>query len=296
MDKSVILTGAAGFVGTRLASRLVDLGYKVYAIDVSDPKIFGVEFIYADISLNIYDSVGPLPENAVFIHLAAVSTDSACKNNPLAALSTNLIGTSRMVLLANSINSSNFIFASSEWVYPELQIPEGQIESKNLSLDQLSSVYAMTKLAGESLVSNLSEVPSVSLRFGIVYGPREAPGSAPESILLKVRNGQPLEVGSLETARRYIFVDDLVEGIIRVVASSPESGSAVYNLAGAQLLSLSDLATAAGSICGKQAQVSELDSKTSIRNPLPNKFNRQFDFKPRVDIQEGFRTCLEILC
>lgn len=295
MNKSVILTGAAGFVGTRLASRLVVEGFEVHALDVKNPGIPGVVFIDSDISQGSDNPPNILPDNAVFIHLAAVSTDSACRSDPIAALSTNLMGTSRMVMLANAKNSSKFIFASSEWVYPESEISESCLESQDLILNKLSSLYARTKLIGEGLVSNLSEAPSVSLRFGIVYGPRKQPGSAPESILLKVRNGEPIEVGSLETARRYIYVDDLVEGILRVVNSSPESGNAIYNLAGNELISLGELVSAAEIACGKRAHALEVGSKPSIRNPIADCFNRKFEFAPKFDIQAGFRVCLKTL-
>lgn len=295
MNKSVILTGAAGFVGAKLASRLVAEGFQVHALDVNDPGIPGVIFTHADISQGSYEILDKLPEDAVFIHLAAVSTDSACKSDPIAALSTNLLGSSRMVILANKKNSTKFIFASSEWVYPELEISQSCLESQDLILNQLSSLYARTKLIGEGLVSNLSEIPSVSLRFGIVYGPRKQPGSAPESILLKVRNGEKIEVGSVETARRYIYVDDLVEGIVRVVHSPPEGGNAIYNLAGNELISLGQLALVAESVCGRQAHIVELGSKPSIRNPRPDYFNRKFEFTPTFDIQAGFRVCLKIL-
>ena len=273
MNKSIVLTGAAGFVGARLASRLVAEGFEVHALDVIDPEIPGVTFTYADISQSSDEPFDTVPKKAVFIHLAAVSTDSACSRDPISALSTNLMGTSRMIMLANARHSSKFVFASSEWVYPESQIPESCIESQDLQLTQLSSLYAITKLVGESLVSNLSKTPSVSLRFGIVYGPRAIPGSAPEAILLKVRNGETVEVGNLETARRYIFVDDLIEGILRVIASPAEHDNFVYNLAGNELLSLSHLVLAAETVCGKKAQISELNLKPSVRNPVSLKFN-----------------------
>jgi nucleoside-diphosphate-sugar epimerase len=295
MSITVVLTGAAGFVGRRLAGRLIELGYEVYAVDVVDPGIFGIKFIQADISGTMDESLLPIPKNATFIHLAAVSTDSACKSNPLLALNTNLLGTSRMVLMANAKSASKFIFASSEWVYPETETITDHLESVDLLANQLNSLYAMTKLTGEGLVINLSRLPSVLLRFGIVYGPRMEPGSAPESILLKVRNGEFIEIGNGDTARRFIYVDDLCEGLVRAVQSPSEPGNQIYNLAGSELVSLSKVIFEAGKACGKDVTFSELDSSASIRNPISSKFYEAFDFMPQVSLQAGLQACLQKL-
>lgn len=295
MTMTVVLTGAAGFVGRRLAERLVSLGDEVYAVDVTDPGVIGVKFIKADIGEPIDESLLDVPQNATFVHLAAVSTDSACKENPLAALNTNLLGTSRMVLIANAKGAAKFIFASSEWVYPESEGISDQVESEDLVSNQLPSLYAMTKLTGEGLVKNLSQVPSVSLRFGIVYGPRMEPGSAPESILLKVRNGEAIEVGNGSTSRRFIYVDDLCEGILCTVRSNAIPGNIIYNLAGSELLALSKLTLEAGKVCGTEAKITELGSPASIRNPVSTKFYEEFAFQPRVSLQAGLQACLQKL-
>jgi nucleoside-diphosphate-sugar epimerase len=295
MTGSVILTGAAGFVGRRLAQRLLGLGYEVYAVDLTDPGIIGTEFVKADISGNIDESLLAVPKNATFIHLAAVSTDSACKSDPISALNTNLLGTTRMIMIANAKGASKFIFASSEWVYPETEISLDNLESQNLFANQLPSLYAMTKLTGEGLVKNLSRTPSVSLRFGIVYGPRAEPGSAPESLLLKVRNGESIEVGNGSTARRFIYVDDLCEGIISAVQSYSRPGNVIYNLAGSELVALSKVIFEAGKACGRDTTFTEIGSPASIRNPISDKFYQQFDFKPKVSLQEGLQACLKKL-
>ncbi len=292
---TVVLTGAAGFVGRRVAERLLSAGYEVYAVDITDPGISGIKFLHADISANIDESLLPVPQNAIFVHLAAVSTDSACKANPLSALNTNLLGTSRMVLIANAKGASKFIFASSEWVYPESEVTLDNLESEDLLANQLASLYAMTKLTGEGLVKNLSSVPSVLLRFGIVYGPRVEPGSAPESILLKVRNGESIEVGNGSTARRFIYVEDLCEGIIRVVRSNSMHGNMIYNLAGSELVTLSDLILEAGKIFGREVAFTELGSPASIRNPLSTKFYEDYNFQPQVSLHAGLQACLQKL-
>ena len=295
MSRNVAISGAAGFVGRRLVTRLIELGYEVIALDLVDPKITGSEFHFFDIGDDLIQKQVNLPKNSVFVHLAAMSTDSQCKQDPIGALNINLVGTARVIELVNTSSCSKLVFASSEWVYPEKQDQKLQAEHESLELENLNSLYAMTKLMGENLVRVACKIPSISLRFGIVYGPRSKAGSAPESISYKISQGEDISVGAGETSRRFIYVDDLVQGVVSAIEGDAPQFNSIYNLSGSELISLIHVAETAQGITGNNVQVLDGGALSSIRNPDPSKFIKGFGFTPHTSLADGLKACIEAM-
>jgi len=295
LRKVVIITGISGFVGRKLGSKLLNLGYEVIGIDVTDPCIDGLKFFQANIAEEIKLPILNDSNYSTVVHLAAMSTDSQCRNNPTGAMASNLIGTTRVIELANQIGAAQLVFASSEWVYPELNYEKLQKECDSLKLEDLTSLYAMTKLMGENLVRTICLIPYVILRFGIVYGPRQSPGSAPESIVHKISKGETTSLGSGSTARRFIFIDDLVEGICLAVDNRNKLNAKVFNLSGEKLISLMAIADISKAICQASTEVIDLRSTPSIRNPDPTRFQLEVGFSPKVSIRDGLKACLELM-
>jgi UDP-glucose 4-epimerase len=244
-------------------------------------------------SENFYNEI---PENATIIHLASLSTDGACKANPLMALDANLRATA--LILENAVKSkaSHFVFASSEWVYPELSKVISQSEKDELKLTSLNSLYAMTKLFGESLIRVDSKIPHTTLRFGIVYGPRFPPGSAVESIAWKIHLNEEVRIGSKDTARRFIHVNDLINGILKCIEIGPSSlNQKIINLSGAELVSLDDAANASNQILKKSTQIIETGGIPSIRNPVNALAYELLHWKPKIDLKIGLLECLTFM-
>jgi UDP-glucose 4-epimerase len=292
VSKTVVVTGASGFVGKILTKELTSLGFKVIALDFTDPCLAGVRFIGCDIGMDFDFSKFEIPRESIFVHLAALSTDTQCKQEPSKAMAVNLLGTQRVLELAKATSSSHFIFASSEWVYPERQTIEPQLESDKLSLSDLNSLYAMTKLMAENVLRVNSLIPTTILRFGIVYGPRVTPGSAPESIVLKVSSGEKIELGSTKTSRRFIYVDDLVEAIIRCANSYPTQKFSIFNVSGDTLTSLKDIVEIARFLSRSNSEILSKESVPSIRNPDPTKFEDTFGKITKTSLKEGLEKCL----
>jgi nucleoside-diphosphate-sugar epimerase len=291
---TLVVTGSSGFVGEMLALYAIGEGYEVIGIDLKKSKKLSCRQLELDLtSENFHDEI---PENSRIIHLASLSTDGACRDNPLTAIDANLRATA--LVLDNAIKSkaAQLIFASSEWVYPELPKVTAQSEKDELKLTSLNSLYAMTKLFGESLIRVDSKVPHTILRFGIVYGPRFPPGSAAESIAWKIHLDEEVKVGAKKTSRRFIHVNDLINGILRCVLLEPSIlNQKIINIAGAELISLNDVVYASNKILGKSIQITENGGIPSIRNPVIDLALELLDWKPKIDLMSGISECLTFM-
>jgi UDP-glucose 4-epimerase len=185
------------------------------------------------------------------------------------------------------------VFASSEWVYPESELQTEQFETDRLELIDLDSFYAISKLVGESILRTTSDIPYSILRFGIVYGPRKTPGSAAESLALKAYTSQDIEVGSPLTSRRLIYIDDLIEAMLRVVEfGSVSDGGLPLNLSGDELISLSSIVSSVNEMFKTSSQITDLGKKASIRNPSNSRAKTLLKWEPRTDFSTGIKQCL----
>lgn len=289
--QTLVVTGSSGFVGEKLANRATAEGYDVIGIDFKKSSNLNCHQLELDLSKQ--DFFEKIPPESIFVHLASLSTDSSCREKPILAIDANLRATSLVLENAMKSKVAHFIFASSEWVYPENSNKIAQTEEDNLDLANLDSLYAMTKLFGESLIRSTTKVPYTILRFGIVYGPRKSPGSSAESIALKVYSGEEISVGSMETSRRFIFIDDLIDGILRTVSVGPEKlDEEILNLAGPELISLQDIVMTSNEILHSSAAIIDSGKSPSIRNPIIDKAERLLGWKPVVKLREGLKKCL----
>ena len=290
----VVVTGSNGFVGAKLCQLLSNNGHEVIGVDLT---VSPHPTSYKQISLDFADSeFSELLDSATtLVHLASISTDGDCRNDPELAIDVNLLRLQKLKRIAEASNVKHFIFASSEWVYPEKEVIERQDEEYKISSNGLNSLYAVSKLVGEDIMRLEIKIPTTVLRFGIVYGPRVKPGSAPESLLQSVLHMKDIEVGNLDTARRFIFVDDLVTGIIGVIESEVEPGLSIYNLAGTDLISLRDVILTAQEITGSIIKFTDLGKSASIRNPISSKFENKFGWTPETGLKSGLSDCLRVM-
>jgi nucleoside-diphosphate-sugar epimerase len=289
--KTLVITGSSGFVGQRLADKANSLGFNVIGIDIKADMNKSWESHEVNISEKDFSNL--IPKDSVLIHLASVSTDSACKNDPMLAINVNYVGTLNTIKCANQAGARHLIFASSEWVYPEKTIVTQQKESDILNLEDLQSFYAITKLVGESIVRTESNVPFTNLRFGIVYGPRQAPGSSLEALVLKVYNNENVTVGSDLTARRFIYIDDLIDGILQcAILGTKEIPNNAVNLTGNKIISLKEIVVTANKILGKESTVSTESKSPSIRNPVNVYAKALFKWDPNTSLETGIEYCL----
>lgn len=279
----VFLTGGESFVGKRLWDMLESAGHDVSGMDAAP----SVRSACRQLDLRDPRLADVIPEGAIVVHLAAISTDPLCRANPLEALDVNITGTIRVAQAALVRRCPQMVFASTEWVYGDVSNEGVQLEDDPIDVTRIPSAYAFSKVVGERVLT-FSGLPNVTiLRFGIIYGPRDRNWSAVESLAEAVRTGKEVTVGSRRTARRFIHVQDLCAGI---VSSFGQQGHRVFNLAGARLVSLGDVIDAADAAVGGMTPVNESNpSASSVRNPDSTRAGRELSWRAEIGIDEGIR-------
>jgi UDP-glucose 4-epimerase len=286
----ITMTGSESFIGTSLGALLDSRSNSWTGIDT---VVRSSRTRRADIRDSAVDE--HIAEGGTLIHLAAISRDIDCRQNPREAFSVNVEGTLNLIDAARRRGVRRFIFASSEWVYGEVDNSEVQRESSPLDASRLVSEYAITKLAGERLLAAAArrgDIPSVTvLRFGIVYGPRPSNWSAVEMLHHAVAHKDVVEVkGSLSTARRFIHVDDICTGILAAEANAP-AGFSVFNLSGDRLISLRDVIDESARLTGRTPRVVEgAPAAVSIRNPDNTLARTALGWAPKLDLAHGLET------
>jgi nucleoside-diphosphate-sugar epimerase len=293
ISQALVITGASGFVGNSLANAALAYGYDVIGIDkvlIPNANFHHIQTDLCEPDLHKY-----IPENARVIHLAAVSTDSGAKSNPISAIEANLMATVNLIQTVNKKENTSITFASSEWVYPEKTTDSSDFEDSELRMEDLQSFYAISKLVGENLFRVVSNRRFFIYRFGIVYGPRENPGSALESIALKIARGETVEVGSGSTARRFIHINDLVDALLVDNQQFQNQNSNIYNVAGDELISLKQVAVETANIVNLPLKFVDKGESPSIRNPDSSKFKKESSWAPKHNLISGVQTCLDKL-
>jgi UDP-glucuronate 4-epimerase len=256
----VVVTGAAGFIGMHVAERLLDAGHAVTGVDNLDP--------YYDVALKQarlarlsrhaafrftrVDLADPGAAAALFadrsfthaIHLAAQPGVRYSLVNPHAYLTNNLVAFGHVVEGCRHAGIRHLVYASSSSVYgANHSLPF----SEDQSVDHPVSLYAATKKANELIAhsySHLYRLPTTGLRFFTVYGPWGRPDMAPMLFTRAILEGQPIRLFNQGQMRRdFTYVDDVVEGVVRVLEALPSpdadgAPAAVYNIGNHQAVDL----------------------------------------------------------
>ncbi len=215
MKKNVIVTGAAGFIGSKIASRLVDLDYKVFGIDdlsngseKNVPK--KVDFLKFDLSNK--KKLNSLPKNCkAILHLAGQSSGEKSFESPQQDLKKNTLSTLNLLSYGVENNVERIIYASSMSVYGDYN----KKLKENFNLNPLSC-YGVSKLASENYLKLFSKkIPFVSLRMFNVYGPGQnlkdlKQGMVSIYLAYALKKNKILVKGSLNRVRDFIYIDDVV--------------------------------------------------------------------------------------
>ena len=301
---NVLVTGGAGFIGSHTVERLLAQGSTVTVLDefndYYDPAIKRANVAsfrdHARIvagDLRDRPAVDRLFAEGKFdtvIHLAARAGVRPSIEDPALYLATNINGTFHLLEAAKATGVPRFVFASSSSVYGiNKKVPFAETDR----IEQTISPYAMTKMAGEQMCSNYTNlygIRSVCLRFFTVYGPRQRPDLAISKFTSLIDQGLPVpRYGDGSTARDYTFIDDIVDGILAAAAYQGDLFD-IFNLGGSQTTTLSGLIAAVETALGKTALIQDLPLQPGDV-PLTfadvAKAQRLLGYTPHTPIQDG---------
>lgn len=273
MSETVLVTGAAGFIGSHLVERLLPEGGRVVGFDnvndFYDPalKRRNLEaalqnrrftFVEADLRdrTAVFNAFAEHRPDRV-VHLAAMAGVRPSIENPAYYTAVNLDGTVNLLDAAVAHECSGFVFASSSSVYGNNdKVPFADDDP----VDHPISPYAATKKAGELIGHtywHLHRLPFVALRFFTVFGPRQRPDLAIGKFLRLVADDQPIPMfGDGTTSRDYTFIDDILTGVRAAMhKATPDTGYRVYNLGGSSPVELREMIDIIGRVVGKTPKI-----------------------------------------
>jgi len=311
-EKSVLLTGGAGFIGSHLAEALLRRGSRLTIVDNFDPfydyhlkkanleasgRVGSYEFYAVDICNKArLSEVMALHRPEVVIHLAACVGVRPSIRQPHLYEQVNMAGTLNLLELCREFHVDKFIFGSSSSVYGATD--RAPFSEKQSELRPLSP-YAATKLAGEMMAytyAHLFRLEVICLRFFTVYGPRQRPDLAIRKFTALIEAGKPLPIfGDGSMARDYTHVDDIVAGILASLDYSFKvpSGSApfeVFNLGNSHAVKLTELIGLLETVTGHKA-ICEWRPPQPGDSPLTwadiSKASHLLGYRPATSLEEG---------
>lgn len=309
MPRTVLVTGAAGFIGSHVSAALAARGDGVVGLDNfdsfyrrSDKQRNLAEVGRAAGSLFRFEE-GDLTDEATLarvfcahpitgvIHLAGRAGVRPSLADPAGYMHTNVTGTARVLRAAQRAGCDRVVIASSSSVYGNAEhspFREDQDVSRPIS------PYAASKRACELLAyahHTATRQPVSLLRFFTVYGPRQRPDLAIMSFMRAVAAGQPIRVfGDGSTARDYTYVDDIVAGVLGAFERTPVHGYRVWNLGNNRPVTLTRMVEAIEETVGKRAIVQREGVQTGDVDLTCADITRSADelgYRPAVPFEEG---------
>jgi UDP-glucuronate 4-epimerase len=308
---NVLVTGAAGFIGSHLAERLRARGDTVIGFDNFDPfypravKERNLARLHSDGSFVLIEGDLRRPDDLrraldqagsvdVVVHLAALAGVRPSLDEPIRFWDVNVTGTLQLFEAARARGITRVVFASSSSVYgADSEPPFRETDACARPL----SPYAATKRAGELIAFGAHHLHAMNvtcLRFFTVYGPRQRPDLAIAKFTRLIATGQPIELfGDGTSSRDYTWIDDIVDGVVAAVDQQARDGAAayrVYNLGGSHAISLRELVDRIAAALGRPAGIAARpDQPGDMRCTLADigRAARELGYAPRVDIAAG---------
>jgi UDP-glucuronate 4-epimerase len=317
---TVLVTGAAGFIGSATARALLDRGEEVVGIDnlndYYDPALkqarlerlssqFDNRFRFERVDFSNANALNEMASSHDFdriVHLGAQAGVRYSIENPGAYVQSNLVGHSNMIEIARQRRSSHFVYASSSSVYGGNKSLPFRVEDR---VDHPLSLYAATKKADELIsesYANLYRLPMTGLRFFTVYGPWGRPDMAMWIFTKALFADEPLPLYNRGEMRRdFTYIDDIVRGVIACLDAppaddgTPKAGGstaphALYNIGNHRSEDLMRVVELLEQAVGKKALISpEPMQPGDVRETFADisAIERDHGFKPTTTIDEG---------
>jgi UDP-glucuronate 4-epimerase len=320
---NILVTGAAGFIGFHLTRRLLAEGFHVIGIDNMNDyydvqlkkdrlKLLegNADFEFFQLDLSDRDRLYQLFEDKsipIVINLAAQAGVRYSLSNPHSYVTSNLVGFVNILEVCRHYSVGHLIYASSSSVYgANILIPF----STKHSVDHPVSLYAASKKANELMAhtySHLFQIPTTGLRFFTVYGPWGRPDMAYYSFTKDIIEENTIKVFNNGDMRRdFTYIDDIVEGIVRLLDKPPKSNSQwdrgnpdpsssyapykVYNIGNNNPVRLMDFINVLEKLIGKKAKMEFLPMQPGdVKETYADisDLNKDVGFYPTTSIEEG---------
>ena len=301
----VLVTGAAGFLGSHLTEKLVELGKDVRALVHYDSNNNwgwlenskykdNIEFVVGDI--RDFDSVfSAMHDVDEVYHLAALIGIPYSYLSPLAYVKTNIEGTYNIIQSAKILNTKNIIITSTSETYGSAQyVP---MDEKHPKVGQ--SPYSATKIGADNLALSYNKsfgLPIKIVRPFNIYGPRQSARAIIPTISIQILNGiEKIKLGNLNAKRDLTFVKDTVQGFIEIAKNEKFNGESI-NIGMQEEISVKDLVNKISKIANKKVEI-EIDNqrvrpdKSEVDRLLcdNSKLIKNSNWKPVYNIDTGLK-------
>jgi len=308
---TILLTGAAGFIGFHTAAALLDRGKQVVGIDnlnayydvkLKHARLALLEsrpgFSFHKLDVSNRDGIPALflrhPDISVVVHLAAQAGVRHSLVDPFAYITSNVEGHVVLLEAARKLPALNhFVYASSSSVYGLNERVPFAVSDR---VDCPNSLYAATKRADELIshaYAHLYKVPQTGLRFFTVYGPWGRPDMAAYIFAKNIAAGEPISVfNSGEMWRDFTYIDDVVQGVLAAIDRPPTGGMThrLYNLGNSRSEKLTDFIAEIERALNKRAivRLEPIQKGDVIRTYADIEDSRRdLGFEPKTAIEDG---------
>ncbi|MDI6903747.1 MAG: SDR family oxidoreductase [Methanocellales archaeon] len=305
----VLVTGGAGFIGSHIIDKLLELDCSVICLDNFD-QYYDVNLKRRNIEHHLMDDKFKLVEGdirdfgllkniirdndiEIIFHEAAQPGVRASVENPSKTHETNATGTLNVLEASRLIDIEKVIFGSSSSVYGKVKYLPLDEKHPNIPI----SPYGVSKLMAENYCRVYSEIyglKTTTLRYFSIYGPRMRPDLAISIFTKKALNGKDIEIfGDGEKTRDFTYITDVVDASIKAI----EKGDGeIYNIGGNDRVSINELAHKIIDITGSKSKIIHTSpQKGDVEHTWAdiNKARRALGYNPRIDIDEGLKRYIE---
>ncbi len=322
----ILVTGAAGFIGFHLCSRLVESGHRVVGLDninnyydvdlkyarlselgiakaeiskdtcITSRRFDTFSFIKADIENQVViNSLFKEEQFDVVCHLAAQAGVRYSIENPHAYVSSNVVGFMNILDAVQRYGIKHLVYASSSSIYgnnTKIPFSEGD------NVDRPISIYAATKKVNELMAhtySHLYGIKTTGLRFFTVYGPWGRPDMAYYKFAQAISQGQAIDVYNHGQLRRdFTFIDDIIEGLVAVICQNgaQRQNYEVFNIGNNTPVALMDFIQCLETSLGLKAQCNYLPMQAGdVFETFADidKLNQVYNYQPKTSIKQGLK-------
>jgi len=302
-----LVTGCAGFIGSHLAEELLRRGERVIGVDNLDPY-YSVEIKKKNLEglkkdKNFEFVLGSILDDRILekiskdvdlvYHLAAIAGVRNSIKEPVKYCDFDVLGTVKLLDTFRRKDVEKFVFASSSSVYGE--VPEKELPAKEDRAPRPIAPYALSKAQAEewcNMFNNTYGLPTVSLRYFTVYGPRQRPDEAFTKFISAVLRNKQLEIyGDGKQTRDFSFVGDIIAGTIL----AGEKGDGIYNVSSGKRITLNGAIDMIFGLIGKKPDVKHLERQvTDVTHTWADITRiKKLGYSPKTTLEEGLKKQVE---